>query len=86
MEKCESCVFYPPSSFGGKPCSYCDTSNPYMNCYSKREIGNRTYASMLKEMCVDEMAQAICDIVKDISGVKISCESAIMKLKSFVED
>lgn len=86
MEKCESCVFYPPSSFGGRPCAHCDTSNPYMNCYHKREANNRTYASALKEMYSDEMAQLICDIVKDISGVEISRESMIAKLESFVSN
>ena len=85
MEKCESCVFYPPSSFGGKPCAYCDTSNPYMNCYRKREVNKRTYATALKEMYTDEMAQLICDIVKDISGVEINRESVIVNLEGFVE-
>ena len=84
MEKCESCVFYPPSSFGGKPCAHCDTSNPYMNCYHKREVNKCTYASTLKEVYTDEMAQLICDIVRDISGVEISCESMINKLESFI--
>jgi hypothetical protein len=37
MKECETCIYYPPSSFGGKPCCMCDTSNPYMNCYSEYE-------------------------------------------------
>lgn len=85
MNKCESCVFYPPSSFGGRPCAHCDTSNPYMNCYHKRGDNKRTYANALKEMYADEMARTICDIVKDISGVEINRESVIVKLESFVE-
>ena len=86
MDKCESCVFYPPSSFGGKPCSFCDTSNPYMNCYRRREVDKHTYASALKKTDVDEMAQTICDIVKDISGVEINCEAVMVKLESFMEE
>lgn len=86
MEKCESCVFYPPSSFDGKPCAHCDTSNPYMNCYHRRRTDNRTYAKALKEMYTDEMAKLICDIVKDISGVEISYETMMVKLESFMED
>lgn len=86
MEKCESCVFYPPSSFSGKPCPHCDTSNPYMNCYSKREINKRTYARALKEAYVDEMANIICDIVMDVSGVEINCESVMTKLESHVKN
>ncbi len=34
---CESCIYYPPSSFGGKPCSYCWPDDPFMNCYLRRE-------------------------------------------------
>ena len=34
---CETCIYYPPSSLGRKPCSYCDPDNPLMNCYSRRE-------------------------------------------------
>ena len=37
---CESCVYYPPSSCDGKPCSFCDPDEPYMNCYSKKECDN----------------------------------------------
>ena len=34
---CESCIYYPPSSFDGKPCGYCNPDEPLLNCYSKRE-------------------------------------------------
>lgn len=34
---CETCMYYPPSSCDGKPCSVCDTSDPFLNCYSERE-------------------------------------------------
>lgn len=86
MDKCESCEFYPPSSFGGKPCSFCDTSNPYMNCYRRREIGKHTYASALKEMDTDEMTKLICDIVESICEIKISYESMMMKLESYMDN
>lgn len=33
---CESCVHYPPSSFGGKPCWMCNTNDPLLNRYEKR--------------------------------------------------
>lgn len=32
--RCESCIYYPPSSFGGKPCSYCWEGGPYLEQYS----------------------------------------------------
>lgn len=31
--RCESCIYYPPSSFGGKPCSYCWEDDPYLDQY-----------------------------------------------------
>ncbi len=37
---CETCRHGPPSSFGGKPCCVCDTSNPLTNCYDPREAEN----------------------------------------------
>ena len=33
---CGTCVYYPPSSGDGKPCSYCNPDDPFMNCYSER--------------------------------------------------
>lgn len=37
--KCESCVYNPPSSCDGKPCTQCDTRNPLTNCYIQAEEG-----------------------------------------------
>lgn len=37
---CESCIYYPPSSCDGKPCSVCDPDDLYLNCYEKREYEN----------------------------------------------
>lgn len=37
MDKCETCIYYPPSSFDGKPCCMCDTSDPCLNCYCEKE-------------------------------------------------
>lgn len=31
--RCESYIYYPPSSFGGKPCSYCWEGDPYLDQY-----------------------------------------------------
>lgn len=31
--RCESCIYFPPSSLGGKPCSYCWESDPYLDQY-----------------------------------------------------
>ena len=57
-----------------------------MNCYRRRDINKYTYASMLKMMDTDEMANTICDIVNSICGIKISYEAMMTKLESFVEE
>lgn len=36
-DPCADCRWSPPSSFGGKPCSHCDTDDPLMSCYQRRE-------------------------------------------------
>lgn len=41
MPWCPSdCVYYPPSSFDGKPCTVCDITDPIFNCYEKMEGGH----------------------------------------------
>ena len=35
--RCKSCIYYPPSSFGEKPCSFCWEGDPYMDCYVQKE-------------------------------------------------
>lgn len=34
---CETCVYYPPSSYGDKPCCMCDPEDPILNCYAEKE-------------------------------------------------
>ena len=38
VDPCADCRWSPPSSFDGKPCTYCDTDDPLMNCYQKSEV------------------------------------------------
>ena len=33
---CDTCVHSPPSSFGGKPCSFCNPDDPMMSSYAQR--------------------------------------------------
>lgn len=40
MYECETCVYYPPSSLDGKPCCFCDTSDPLTNCHCEKENNN----------------------------------------------
>ena len=34
---CDTCRWFPPSSFDGNPCCACDTDDPMMNCYEPKE-------------------------------------------------
>lgn len=56
---CESCAHYPPSSFSGKPCWMCDTNDPLLNCYEKREEPVITNADHIRAMSDEEMAKFI---------------------------
>lgn len=40
---CESCVFGPPSSGDGKPCSTCDPCDPLLNCYIRKANNEDTF-------------------------------------------
>ena len=35
--QCEKCIYYPPSSFGGKPCGFCEPDSQYFNCFQPTE-------------------------------------------------
>lgn len=37
MDYCETCVYYPPSSCDGKPCTQCDPESLLNNCYVNKE-------------------------------------------------
>lgn len=54
---CESCVHYPPSSFGGKPCWMCNTNDPLLNRYEKREEPVITNAERIRAMSDEELAR-----------------------------
>ena len=95
MGKCESCEFYPPSSFDGKPCGYCDTSNPYMNCYRRREYndGNNTCANtnVWDKEEVWEAIHKLSDVragfsvfAKEERSVYHACSLAIKALKEVI--
>lgn len=33
---CDSCIYEPPSSLDGKPCSMCDTNDPILNMHTNK--------------------------------------------------
>lgn len=36
-DSCDTCIHNPPSTFGGKPCSFCDTDDERTSCYEPFE-------------------------------------------------
>jgi len=53
-ESCDTCAYNPPSAGDGKPCSMCDTSDPMLNCYQKKEanMDKQSTTSQEKIPCV----------------------------------
>ena len=49
---CESCIYYPPSSCDGKPCTMCDTDDPLLNCYCENEPFKKLQKIAKDEFCV----------------------------------
>ena len=37
IDFCKTCVYYPPSSCDGKPCTQCHPENPLLNCRIEKE-------------------------------------------------
>ena len=37
MDYCKTCVYYPPSSCDGKPCTQCEPESLFHNCYVNKE-------------------------------------------------
>ena len=37
MDYCKTCIYYPPSSCDGKPCTQCDPKILFHNCYVNKE-------------------------------------------------
>lgn len=57
MDYCETCVYYPPSSCDGKPCTQCDPESPFQNCYVKKEVDSKpTNADRIRSMTDEELA------------------------------
>ena len=47
---CDACLYGPPSSVGGKPCSFCDfdADNPVFNFYTRKEEPVMTRTDILQ--------------------------------------
>ena len=52
----EKCKWFPPSSLGGKPCTFCEPDSLLSNCYEEREEKPITNADRIRAMTDEEMA------------------------------
>lgn len=67
MDYCKTCVYYPPSSCDGKPCTQCDITNPFLTCYREKEFivdyfqqeHKQTNADRIRSMTDEELAEFI---------------------------
>ena len=72
MDYCETCVYYPPSSCDGKPCTQCDITNPFLTCYREKEFvidfyqgHKQTNADRIRSMTDEELAEMLNHIQGD---------------------
>ena len=66
MDCCKTCIYYPPSSCDGKPCTQCDPENPFLNCYREKEFfldadqeHKQTNADRIRSMTDEELAEML---------------------------
>lgn len=72
MDYCQTCIYYPPSSCDGKPCTQCDPENPFQNCYVKKEADSKpTNADRIRNMGDIELANFL-------SGLTYGCVNCPM--------
>lgn len=76
MDFCKTCVYYPPSSCDGKPCTQCDPESPFQNCYVKKEADSKpTNADRIRSMTDEELANCITDDLCDrVCHSPLSCD------------
>ena len=61
---CEACIYYPPSSCDGKPCSQCDPESHFNNHFESKELviyvpskNCETNADRIRSMSDEELAE-----------------------------
>lgn len=57
---CETCVHYPPSSMGGKPCTMCNPDDPVFDHYAKWEETPPTNADRIRAGSNEHIAGVVC--------------------------
>lgn len=62
MNDCESCIHYPPSVMGRKPCGICYPETPGMSFYQKKEKERES----MDEKTRDKLSEAIVAFLNDL--------------------
>ena len=72
MDYCQTCVYYPPSSCDGKPCTQCEPENPFLSCYREKEFVLDAYkeckptnADRIRAMTDEELAEMITSMLSE---------------------
>ena len=81
MAECgKGCKHWPPSSADGKPCCYCDTSNPLMNCYApKGTKGRPKKTETMKEQFRVRLTPKQKEQLKSLAAKNGLSESAMLR-------
>lgn len=80
MGECNrSCMYWPPSSCDGKPCTQCDTSNPYLNCYQKRPKGRPKGSGQYNQQYRIRLSEKQKEQLQSIAAKNHKTEAAMLR-------
>lgn len=79
-EECgKGCRYWPPSSADGKPCSVCDTSNVYLNCFERRSRGRPKKKNSFNQSYRVRLNDTQRDQLKSIAAKNGKTEAAMLR-------
>lgn len=80
MSECNrSCRHWPPSASDGKPCSQCDTSNEYMNCYERRAPGRPKKPDAMRQQYRVRLNDSQREQLKKLAATNGKTEAAMLR-------
>lgn len=74
----KKCKYWPPSSSDGKPCSVCDTSDPFLNCYSPK-VGRPKKKNTMNQQYRLRLNSTQRDQLKTLAAKHGKTESAMLR-------
>ena len=75
----KGCRYWPPSSSDGKPCSQCDTSNVYLNCYDPKPKGRPKKNDGMNQQYRLRLNSTQRDQLKTLAAKNGKTESAMLR-------